>query len=80
MDWKPEDDLEDRTLDSVITAAKNSDFSCFKCVHLNKSGYTCKAFPEGIPASILGGYRRHTSPMLGQKNKIVFEEKSEKPS
>ena len=77
MDWNPTDDLEDRTLDSVLSMARNSKYSCFKCKHLRKNGYSCKAFPEVIPASILGGDRRHTKPMFSQKNKIIFEKKEE---
>jgi len=76
MKWNPWDDMEDLTLDSVLQSAENSEFSCFKCRHLReeeKKGYFCRAFPDGIPASILGGQRKHTKPMLGQKNKITFQ-------
>jgi len=64
---------DDSTLDSILQMLKNSDYSCFKCRHLYRNGFTCRAYPEGIPASILAGHRRHTKPMFGQKNKITFE-------
>jgi len=64
---------DDSTLDSILKMTENLDYSCFKCWHLYKNGFSCKAFPEVIPASILAGQRRHTKPMLGQKNKITFE-------
>jgi len=78
MKWNPWDDMEELTLDSVLRVAENSEFSCFKCLHFREEeekGYSCPAFPEGIPISILGGQRRHTKPMpaLGQKNKITFQ-------
>lgn len=33
----------------------------------------CKAFPDGIPEIILQDENRHTQPLPGQKNDIVFE-------
>ena len=48
---------------------------CLNCKHLflNKKR-KCKAFPDGIPQSILEGKNNHTEPLSEQNNKIVFEE------
>jgi len=35
----------------------------------------CEAFPEGIPAIVAYGSVKHLTPLKGQGNKIVFEEK-----
>lgn len=47
---------------------------CFQCKHLDAKDFKCKAFPEGIPDEILGGFNYHENPLPGQKNKIVFEQ------
>lgn len=38
---------------------------------------TCRAFPQGIPDSILTGENDHKEPFLDQRNNIVFENISE---
>lgn len=35
----------------------------------------CKAFPDGIPDEIAYGNNKHTKPLKGQGNDIVFEHK-----
>ena len=48
---------------------------CLKCKHfnyLNKNGFTCKAFPEGIPKIINTATIKHRKPYLGD-NGIRFE-------
>jgi hypothetical protein len=47
---------------------------CWQCRHLHKSGYSCDAF-EIIPPAIVNGEVRHTRPMFGQRNHVVFEKK-----
>lgn len=39
---------------------KNEKF-CENCKHLHSNGYTCDAFPEGIPTKYLTGAKEHTS-------------------
>jgi len=46
---------------------------CNNCKYYNKD-LTCKAFPNGIPFSIINK-NNHSSPIEGQKNNIVFEKK-----
>jgi len=48
---------------------------CYKCKNLNSKNNVmrCKAFPNGIPNEILIGENKHTKPLKGQKNNIVFE-------
>jgi hypothetical protein len=43
---------------------------CFKCKNFNTNG--CLAF-ENIPDEIISGKNKHTKPLPGQKNNIVFE-------
>ena len=35
----------------------------------------CKAFPDGIPDEIAYGKNKHSKPIRGQKNKIVYKSK-----
>ena len=60
------DKIEEKSFENLKT-------SCFICKHLNKDRISCKAFPEVIPEAIMTGQVAHTKPILGQKNKIVFE-------
>jgi hypothetical protein len=46
---------------------------CNTCVHYNGDA-TCKAFPEGIPLSIIGG-EDHRIPIKEQTNDIVYKSK-----
>lgn len=51
---------------------------CMDCLHLdrgNVEGITCKAFPKGIPDSILVEQEKHTKPIKGQVGGYVFEKK-----
>ena len=50
---------------------------CDFCKHLIENRRTCKAFPYGIPDEILSGKNKHSTPLQGQENKLVFEQ--EKP-
>lgn len=45
---------------------------CDFCRHSLIRHYTCEAFPEGIPEEILKGENKHSKPMPGQGNDIVF--------
>jgi len=38
---------------------------------------TCSAFPNGIPGEISYGDNKHTKPLPGQGNDIVFEKSEE---
>jgi hypothetical protein len=51
---------------------------CNTCVHNNRDG-TCKAFPKGIPTVILKGESKHNKPFRGQKNSLVYEERTVSP-
>ena len=45
---------------------------CSKCQYLTGQGYTCKAFPGGIPTDILTGKIQHTKLIEGD-NGIFFK-------
>lgn len=47
------------------------DLICFKCRHFDAIGGGCKAFDE-IPQAITSGVNKHETPLIGQKNNIVF--------
>ena len=51
------------------------DIICSKCKNFNyeKTGFTCKAFENGIPEDIVIGNFVHLTKYPGQKNDIVFE-------
>ena len=52
---------------------------CNACKHALGVGQIlkCAAFPDGIPAAIRYGENQHREPMDGQKNDLVYEERSE---
>jgi len=50
---------------------------CRTCKHYNREDmkhFSCLAFDD-IPKEILNGDNMHSSPLEGQKNKIVYEPK-----
>ena len=52
---------------------------CSSCARLHRekppeSGFSCAAFPNGVPDEILHNKFRHTSPYPGDKG-ILFEER-----
>jgi len=47
--------------------------NCFKCNHFDPIEYICTAFPIEIPLEIADGENKHTEPLEGQENNIVFE-------
>ena len=49
------------------------DLVCFKCKNFRRFRGGCLAFPSGIPNQITSGQNKHSKPLKGQKNKIVFE-------
>ena len=53
-------------------AIRFSNSICYKCVHVNEDGQSCKAFPDGIPGEILTGEVKHTDPYPGD-NGIQFK-------
>lgn len=46
---------------------------CFDCKHFRMFKGGCDAFPSGIPEEITSGENKHSQPLPGQNNKIVFE-------
>ena len=50
---------------------------CFRCKNFRRFKGGCTAFPDGIPDEITSGKNRHSQPLKGQKNKIVFEQMKE---
>ena len=73
MKKNPNLEGEDRLLDSIILLLKNFEYNCSYCKHLNKDEISCKAFPDVIPEPLFMTHVRHTKPMYGQKNNVVFE-------
>jgi hypothetical protein len=51
--------------------AKN--FICFNCKHFSDDAPGCAAFTDGIPEEITSGDDKHTKPLKGQENALVFE-------
>jgi len=54
-----------------------TEIACNKCLHYNSEDmlhFSCDAFDD-IPKEILSGKNKHTEPLPGQKNKIVFKPK-----
>ena len=49
------------------------DFICFKCKHFREFEGGCAAFPDGIPEEMTLGANKHSEPLEGQENDIVFE-------
>lgn len=48
---------------------------CNDCIHFNSKLNKCKAFPSGIPDSILNGDNDHKTPLKNQVGKTVFTKK-----
>ena len=46
---------------------------CLKCKHFRMIEGGCDAYPDGIPDEITSGENKHTEPLPGQANSIVFE-------
>ena len=49
---------------------------CFKCKNFDLETVSCPAFKGDIPDEIIFGDNNHKKPLKGQKNDIVFEEKT----
>lgn len=45
---------------------------CDFCKNITEKKKTCKAFPNGIPRSILEGKNEHTSPIPGQIGSYIY--------
>jgi hypothetical protein len=55
---------------------KPVEVSCNSCKYFHRNvsgGFTCKAFPEGIPWVIMVGAEDHKEVFLNQRNKIVYQ-------
>ena len=50
---------------------------CFRCKNYRRFKGGCLAFPNGIPDVIISGENKHSQPLKGQRNKIVFEQMKE---
>lgn len=49
---------------------------CLACEHFYWQNYgACKAFPKGIPHVIASNEVDHFTPLVGQKNDLVFKQK-----
>ena len=60
-----------------LPVARENAVACNTCIHYNKDGRTCKAFPDLIPFEIRNGSNPHTAPMEGD-NGIMYEPLPEK--
>lgn len=52
-----------------------TEIACNSCLHYHKNDFkhfSCDAFGD-IPKEILSGKNKHTQPIEGQKNDIVFK-------
>jgi hypothetical protein len=46
---------------------------CLRCKNYNMQTSTCRAFTDHIPDEIYQGSNKHSKPLPGQGNDIVFE-------
>lgn len=45
---------------------------CITCKHYDQNSGTCAAFKKEIPDEIYLGDNKHTTPLPGQKNDLVY--------
>ena len=71
----------DRYGDCDLEFITLNDCPCHSCDRVDPGSTTCEAFPEGIPADILTGARKHRVPYPGdhglQYKKRPVEKRSE---
>lgn len=68
-------DDEDRLLDALHIQMKNRDVGCEYCERLIGNGYSCEAFPDGIPDWIRSGKVRHDKKVRGDGG-LLFKKKA----
>jgi len=61
-----------RFSENGMGAIRFSNSICYKCIHVNEDGQSCRAFPDRIPGEILTGEVKHTDP-YEDDNGIQFE-------
>lgn len=69
-------DMEDNsynTLDDRHEIFNLYGSQCANCVHFINPGYVCRAFPAGIPSSLLTGEENHNSLIEGQIGNTAFQ-------
>ncbi len=76
-------DPPERDIKRLCRKLANVDVSCYTCLHLYDNETTCEAFPDGIPADILTGQKRHDRHLRGDnyfiyESRIVFPQQLEK--
>ena len=64
----------------LFDALERPNKSCLNCRHLHRSGvgFTCTAFPDGIPYDIRSGETPHDKPIRGDHG-IQWEAASDAP-
>jgi hypothetical protein len=55
-------------LDSFYLVPSRITPQCQSCIHYDREGHQCPAFPDGIPTSIELNRYNHTRPYPGQKH------------
>ncbi|MCF8001715.1 MAG: hypothetical protein K9K76_07670 [Halanaerobiales bacterium] len=55
-------DRGERFFSSGINGMGLDDGKCDLCKHVHEGGFTCEAFPNGIPSEILRGKFDHSEP------------------
>ncbi len=61
--------------DTFLADTINIVHFCRFCQHLDGTidKPTCKAFPKGIPKTLINGQIFHNKPLPGQENDLVFK-------
>lgn len=69
---------KDNTILDYKHAVRNVYLSqCTFCKYIKEDGYSCTAFPDGIPDDLLSGVQKHDSIIESQEGSILFSKKEE---
>lgn len=64
--------MKDLILNDKHEIFNNYKSQCATCKRFDIFKYTCAAFPEGVPDSLLTGAITHLIPITGQSNNLVY--------
>ena len=63
------------TIDDRHEVFRMYESQCTTCKHFHADDYYCRAFPDGIPDSILSGKQKHDNVLKSQVGEYVYIEK-----